>query len=193
MTTMSTLLSIQVGKPQHYTAISAASKPMVWSTAIYKQQVEGRVWLGFLNLEGDKQADLTVHGGREKAVMVYSAEHYPFWREQLPKVEFVHGAFGENFTVSDMTEETVCLGDIYTIGEAVVQVTQPRQPCYKLALKLQTRDIGKRVVKSGFSGWYLGVLKEGYVEAGQTFALMERPYPEMTITHTNDGMYGEDA
>jgi MOSC domain-containing protein YiiM len=192
MAIMSTLVSIQVGKPQHYTAVSAASKPMVWSTGIYKQRVEERVWLGFMNLDGDGQADLTVHGGRNKAVMVYSADHYPFWREQLPKVEFVHGAFGENFTVSGMTEETVCLGDIYEIGEAVVQVTQPRQPCWKLAMKLQTRDIGARVIKSGYSGWYLGVLKEGYVEAGQTFTLMEHPHPDWTIAQTNAEMYSKD-
>jgi MOSC domain-containing protein YiiM len=186
---MATLVSIQVGKPQQRASISAAGKAMIWSTGIYKQPVEGRVRLDFFNLEGDGQADLSVHGGRSKAVMVYSADHYPFWRAELPKVEFSYGAFGENFSVSGMNEDNVCLGDIYTIGEAIVQVTQPRQPCWKLAQRLQTRNIGAMVIKSGYSGWYLGVLQEGDVEAGQSFTLMERPYPEWTITHANAEMY----
>ncbi len=118
MTTMSTLLSIQVGKPQQYAAVSAANKPLVWSTGIYKQPVEGRVWLGLLNLDGDGQADLTVHGGRNKAVMVYSAEHYPFWREQLPKVEFVLVALGENFTASQTGRPSAparCASEVSTV------------------------------------------------------------------------------
>ncbi|MFN8374449.1 MAG: MOSC domain-containing protein [Anaerolineae bacterium] len=190
--TQAALVSIQVGMPQQRMSVSAAGKAMLWSTGIYKSPVEGRVFLGFLNLEGDGQADLSVHGGRNKAVMVYSADHYPLWRAELPDVDFSgYGAFGENFTVSGMTEDNVCLGDIYQIGDAIVQVTQPRQPCWKLAQRLQTRTIGALVIKSGRSGWYLGVMQEGYVEAGQTFTLLERSYPDWTITYANAEMYRE--
>ena len=141
--------SLQVGKPQTLgDGVSANPTFGRWSTGIFKQPVGGRVWLGETNLEGDGQADLTVHGGPDKAVLVYAASHYPDWRHELGIEEFSSGAFGENFTVEGTTEDDTCLGDVFQIGEAKVQVAQPRMPCWKLARKWQRPDLPALVVRS---------------------------------------------
>jgi MOSC domain-containing protein YiiM len=169
------LLSIQVGKPQQLIhERERDSYPTEWETAIYKDPVRGPVWVGATNLEGDGQADMRVHGGPDQAVMAYSADHYPEWRATLNLPELSYGAFGENFTISGMSEETVCFGDIYEIGEMRVQVTKQRQPCFKLARRLERPEVVRMVVETGRSGWYLRVLKEGAVEAGLPVVLVER-------------------
>jgi MOSC domain-containing protein YiiM len=135
------------------------------STGIFKNAIPGRIKLHRLNLEGDKQADLSVHGGPDKAVYAFPSEHYAFWQQELPGVRLPWGAFGENFTTSGLLEDSVCLGDRFTIGTAEVVVTQPRLPCFKLNLKFGRDDMIKRFLLSHRSGFYLRVLREGEVGA----------------------------
>ncbi len=161
-----------------------------WTTGFVKEPVEGSVWLGRTNLAGDGQADLRHHGGIEKAVLAYAAEHYPYWREVLNIFDLPYGSFGENFTIQGATESTVCIGDIYAVGENVrLQVSQPRQPCWKLARRWQKRDLALQVQREGKTGWYFRVLQEGFVEAPLPLHLCDRPYPEWSITQANHIMH----
>lgn len=181
--------SIQVGKPK---AIAPD-----WTTSIYKSPVVGQVFLNKYNLDGDKQADLTVHGGLDKAVNVYPLEHYHYWNQRtgfllrkrinLPSPN--NGAFGENFTVSGLLENDVCIGDIYHVGSCIVQVSQPRQPCWKLARKFNQAKLPFWVQQTDKTGWYLRVLQEGKVQSSDTFTLSERVNPAWSITHANQLMY----
>src|SRR2546427_5120322 len=139
-------------------------------TAIFKEPARGRVALSKLNLDGDRQADLTVHGGEHKAVYCYSLAHYDYWKTELPGRELPMGMFGENFTIDDgrdgLLEESVHLGDRFSIGTAEVVVTQPRLPCYKLGVRFGSDDMVKRFLASGRTGFYVAVLREGEVGAG---------------------------
>jgi MOSC domain-containing protein YiiM len=135
-------------------------------TSIFKEPVAGAVWARTLNLDGDQQSDLSVHGGPDKAVYAYPSEHYPYWREQLPRVEFPWGAFGENFTTEGLTETAMHVGDRLRIGAAEFRVTQPRLPCYKLGVRFGRLDMVKRFQASGRTGFYLAVVREGVVGAG---------------------------
>ena len=151
------------------------------STGIYKKPVAGRVMLRRLNLDGDRQADLAVHGGPTKAAYVYPAEHYEFWRAELPGVELPYGMFGENFTAEGFSEEAVRIGDRFRLGGAEVMVTEPRMPCYKLGIKFGSPEILKRFLQSGRTGFYLAVVREGEVGAGDEFELVERGGGEVTV------------
>jgi MOSC domain-containing protein YiiM len=155
------LVSVNTGLPQEVTWHGRSV-----TTAIYKHPVEGRVALRKLNLEGDRQADLTVHGGEWKAVYCYPIEHYDYWKRELPDRELPMAIFGENFTTSGFLEDTVHLGDQLSAGSAHVVVTQPRLPCYKLGLRFQSDDMVKRFLASGRTGFYLAVTREGEVGAG---------------------------
>ena len=159
-----------------------------WSTGFYKKPVEGKVWLGKWNLSGDGQADLKSHGVPEKAVLAYSAEHYPVWCSEISCLALPYGAFGENFTVAGLTEKTVCIGDTYTVGEARLQVSQPRQPCWKISRRWRIRDLAERVKITGRTGWYFRVITEGYVECGLPVVLLDRPFPRWTVAHANEIM-----
>lgn len=187
-----TILNIHVGLPKTFGTANAAD-PMdrPWSSGIYKESVETPVWLGKTNLTGDGQADLKNHGGPEKAVLVYAHEHYHAWKQELNLEDFSSGAFGENFTVQGQTEKSVCIGDTYQIGEAVAQVSQPRQPCWKPARRWRIKDLAVRMQETGRTGWYLRVLKEGFVVCGNEVMLMERPFPEWTIAVCNDIMHNQ--
>jgi MOSC domain-containing protein YiiM len=143
-------------------------------TGIFKEPVAGPVMIGRLNLAGDKQADLTVHGGADKAVYAYPAEHYGYWRQQLPAMPLAWGKFGENLTTEGLTEDTLCIGDRLQVGSAVLMVTQPRMPCYKLALAFGRDDVIQRFVQSGRSGFYFSVVEEGEVEAGSEVRILSR-------------------
>lgn len=184
------IASLQVGLPRSL-GQENATNPLdrSWTTGFFKESVTGLVWLGKTNLEGDGQADLTHHGGAEKAVLVYGIEHYPYWQEILKLSEFNFGAFGENFTVSGQCEHSVCIGDIYQVGEAKVQVSQPRQPCWKLARRWRRRTLALEVQKTGKTGWYLRVLEEGLVQSGLPLQLLERPFPQWSITRANQIMH----
>jgi MOSC domain-containing protein YiiM len=136
------------------------------------------------NLDGDRQADLSVHGGVHKAVYVYPSEHYSYWRQQLSK-ELPWGSFGENFTTEGLLETGVCMGDQYRVGSAVVRVTTPRLPCFKLAAKFQSEDMIKRFLSSGYSGFYFSVVEEGEVAAGDEFQFLTSEIPSLTIAEFN--------
>jgi MOSC domain-containing protein YiiM len=182
------LVSIQVGQPHFYGPDVGLPEPLDhrWHSAFFKESVAGPVLLATTNLVGDRQADPRVHGGPEMAVLAYSADHYPAWREELGIPEIGPGGFAENFTISGQDERNVCLGDVYEVGEAVVQVSQPRGPCYKIAYRWKRPDLLRRVEENGRHGWYLRVLREGLVEAGQAVTLTERPHPEWSVRRAAD-------
>jgi MOSC domain-containing protein YiiM len=184
---MAVLLSIQVGMPLTR-GIDRATDPMdlPWTSGFVKEPVHGPVRVGLTNLDGDGQADLSVHGGVDKAILAYSSNHYPLWRKELGIDGFPYGAFGENFTITDLTEQTVYLGDVWQVGEVRVEVSQPRQPCWKLARRWRSPDLPHRVIENGRSGWYFRVLTEGYVEAGQALTLLDRPFPQWTIAEVTE-------
>ncbi len=170
------LISINVGRPR---LVMRGGETV--STAIFKAPVQGRVMLRALNLDGDRQADLNVHGGPTKAVYAYPSEHYEFWRRELPDAELPWGMFGENFTTEGLTEESVRIGDQFGIGETIVMVTEPRLPCYKLGIKFGRSDILKRFLASGRTGFYLSVVEEGAVEAGDSINLLHPSEDKVTV------------
>jgi len=155
------------------------------NTGIFKEPVSGPVQLRTLNLDGDRQADLTVHGGPNKAVYGYPSEHYPFWREELPGVNLPWGMFGENFTTTGLSEDELHIGDRFQIGSSIVMVRQPRMPCYKLAAKFQRDDMIERFLRSGRSGFYFSVEQEGSVAVEDDFQVLKRNDPGITIAEMN--------
>ena len=163
------LLSLNVGLPR---LVLHHGEPV--STGIFKEPVSGPVVLKTLNLEGDRQADLSVHGGPSKAVYGYPSEHYEYWKQELPDMELPWGMFGENFTTSGLYEAELGIGDKFRVGSAVVMVTEPRLPCYKLGIKFGRPDILRRFLASGRTGFYFAVVQEGKVAAGDEIVLLER-------------------
>jgi len=170
------VISLNVGRPR---LVVWDGQPV--STGIYKTPVGGRVMLRTLNLDGDRQADLTVHGGPHKAAYLYPSEHYAFWREELPGTELPWGMFGENFTAEGLDEATVNVGDRFRIGSAEVTVTQPRMPCHKLGIKFGRMDMLKRFLASGRTGFYFSVEREGEVGAGDEIELLARDENNVTV------------
>jgi MOSC domain-containing protein YiiM len=150
-------------------------------TGIFKQPVEGRLHVGRLNLEGDQQADLSVHGGPHQAVYVYPFEHYAAWQQELGRDDFTFGQFGENFTVSGMLENQICIGDVFRVGSALFQVTQPRVPCFKLATKMDSPEFPKLFMASARTGFYLRVMEEGNVGAGDPIVQEGKSSLGMTV------------
>ena len=151
------------------------------TTGIYKEPVAGRVHLRRLNLDGDRQADLTVHGGKDKAVYCYPLEHYEYWKRELPEQALRAGAFGENFTTDGSLEDSIHVGDRFSVGSAEVVVTQPRLPCYKLGIKFGSDDMVKRFFASRRTGFYLSVAREGEVGAGDEIKPITRDPTGVTI------------
>jgi len=181
------LLSVNVGLPRE----------IEWNgklvrTSIFKEPVPGRVRAAQLNLKGDEQSDLSVHGGIDKAVYAYPSEHYPFWHEELRGIDLPWGAFGENFTTEGLFENTVYIGDRIRVGSAEFVVTQPRMPCFKLGIRFNRPDIIKRFLQSGRSGFYFAVVKEGEVAAGDSIELIKRDEHGITVTDVVN-LYGRDA
>jgi MOSC domain-containing protein YiiM len=174
------LVSVNAGLPRTLTW-----KGATFQTGIFKTPVAGRIMLRTTNLDGDGQADLSVHGGRSKAVYGYPSEHYAAWNAELPDADRAWGAFGENFTTEGLLETTVFIGDRYRIGSAVVTVTTPRQPCYKLAAKFQRDDIIERFLRSGRSGFYFSVVEEGEVGVGDEFKLLGREEITLSVAQLN--------
>jgi MOSC domain-containing protein YiiM len=152
------------------------------STGIFKSPVQRRIRMNRLNLEGDRQADLSVHGGQDKAVYAYPSEHYAYWKNELPGVELPWGALGENLTVAGLLEGDVCLGDRFQIGTAEVVVTQPRIPCFKLNLKFQSDLMAKRFLASRRTGFYFRVLREGEVGAGDEIMRVQQDENHVSIS-----------
>ena len=170
------IISLNVGKPE---LVIVNDQPV--STGIFKEPIADRVMLRTLNLDGDRQADLSVHGGPYKAVYVYPSEHYLFWKHELPEMELPWGMFGENLTTTGLLETETHIGDRFRVGSAEVKVTQPRMPCYKLAIRFERNDIIKRFLASERTGFYLSVLKEGEVGAGDEFELLERNTSDVRV------------
>lgn len=170
------VVSVNVGLPRE----------VVWKgrtivTGIFKEPVEGQIAMRELNLDGDRQADLSVHGGRDKAIYVYPSEHYPYWTRELPDKELRWGMFGENLTTEGLQEDKVNIGDRFRVGSAEVIVTQPRMPCYKLAVKFGRDDIIKRFLLSRRTGFYFAVLEEGEVGTGDKIELLGRDENNVTV------------
>jgi len=162
------LISVNIGLPR---LVMQNGDPV--STGIFKTPFTGRVMLRTLNLDGDRQADLSVHGGPSKAVYVYPSEHYEYWKRELPEMALPWGMFGENFTSAGLSESELNIGDKFRVGSAVVMVTEPRMPCYKLGIKFGRPDIVKRFLASERTGFYFAVIQEGEVGAGDEIQLIE--------------------
>ena len=171
-----TLISINVGLPHEIIHGGRAV-----TTGIFKLPIAGPVWLGRLNLAGDGQADLRVHGGADKAVYLYPLEHYAFWAGELGRSDFSHGQFGENFTTEGLLEDEVSIGDVFRIGMARVQVTQPRSPCFKLGIRMGDENFPVRFTSANRTGFYLRVLEEGMVKAGDAIDRIERATGSMSV------------
>lgn len=184
---MPRVVELRVGLPRQLGASGANERP--WSTGSFKEPVAEPVWLGWTNLTGDGQADLKNHGGPDKAVCAYPAMYYAGWRDELGHPKFGYGAFGENLTVEGMSETTVCIGDIFRFGTARIQVSQPRQPCWKLSRRWGIKDLALRVQTTGRTGWYFRVLEEGEVAAGHLLVLLDRSFPEWTVARANAVMH----
>jgi MOSC domain-containing protein YiiM len=171
------IVSLNVGLPRQ---VTWKGKPV--TTGIFKEPVAGRLMMRTLNLDGDKQADLTVHGGPDKAVYVYPAEHYNYWRQEFPDMELPWGMFGENLTTEGLLEQDVNVGDRFRIASAEVIVTQPRMPCYKLGIRFGRADILRRFLASERTGFYLAVIHEGDVGVGDAIERISRAANNITVT-----------
>ena len=181
------LLSINVGLPREL-----EWRGKLVRTSIFKTPVSGRVAVTQLNLEGDRQSDLSVHGGAEKAVYAYPSEHYAFWRDEIPGTDFPWGVFGENLTTQGLLEDKVRIGDRFRAGSAEFIVTQPRMPCYKLGVRFNRPDMVKRFLRSGRTGFYLAVLQGGDVAAGDPIELVAKDDNSITVADIV-GLYAADA
>jgi MOSC domain-containing protein YiiM len=170
------LVSVNVGVPRE-----VESRGKIVRTSIFKTPVSGPVRVRQLNVDGDRQSDLSVHGGAHKAVYVYPAEHYAYWRLELPAAALPWGAFGENLTTEGLREETTYVGDRFRIGASELVVTQPRMPCYKLGIRFGRPDMVKRFLQSGRSGFYLSVAQEGEVNAGDPITLVSRAEGSLSV------------
>jgi MOSC domain-containing protein YiiM len=171
------LISLNTGLPREVTW-----HRRIVTTGIFKQPVDGRIALRTLNLDGDRQADLSVHGGAYKAAYCYPIEHYDYWKRELPGRELPLAVFGENFTTSGMTEDSVHLGDRFSVGSAEVVVTQPRLPCYKLGIRFQSDQMVKRFLASARTGFYVAVSREGEVGAGDDITVLSRDADAVPIS-----------
>ena len=160
-----------------------------YHTGIYKRAVSGRLWLGRLGLAGDGQADMEAHGGPHRALYVYPHEHYAVWANELERDDFDPGEFGENLTTIGLLEDDVCIGDIYGIGEAAIQVSQPRVPCYKLANKLGIPGFAKTFLRQNKSGFYARTVQEGSLGAGDEIQLLERDAARVTVAEVNAALH----
>jgi len=176
------ILSVQVGRTQRM-GMEDSTEVMqrAWSSAIFKSAVDGRVWVSTLQVSGDEQADLRVHGGPDKAVYSYPFENLRAWAVELGLGEIPGGGFGENLTTANLLEDAVCIGDSFRAGEVILQVSQPRGPCWKLMRRWNQPDLAVRVDESGRTGWYQRVLREGFLQAGDKLELLERPNPAWTV------------
>jgi len=170
------VLSLNVGLPRR-----VLFNGQTITTAIFKDPVKGPIMLRKLNLDGDKQADLTVHGGLDKALYSYPAEHYDFWRKQFPNMDLMWGMFGENFTTEGLLEDAVNVGDQFQIGSAKLVATQPRMPCYKLGVRFGRMDVIRKFMTSGRPGIYFKVLTEGEIKTGDKIKLIKRDKNNVTV------------
>lgn len=176
------VVSVQTGQARtcgHEDAADPLDRP--WTSAIWKEPVQGRVWAGPEGLAGDTQVFRRAHGGPERALLLYCAGHYPAWRAEWQVRDLGPGGFGENLTVEGLDESTACIGDVYRIGEVRLEVSGPREPCRNLVRRHRRPDLVDAVQRTGRSGWYARVLSEGWLEAGLPIVLLDRPHPQWPI------------
>ena len=184
---MARLLSVNVGLPR-----DIEWKGRIVHTAIWKDPVHGRCRVRRLNLDGDGQGDLAGHGGEQRAVFVYQIESYRYWQEQLKRTDFVHGQFGENFTIEGLADDAVCIGDRYQIGNAVFEITQPRVTCYRVGIRMNEPRMPSLLTGSGRPGFYFRVLQEGEVEAGDEIKKIGEAKERMTVAEINALLYSSE-
>ncbi len=188
------LLSIQVGRPASYLWTGSSDGVAVeWTTAFYKEPIGGTVEVSRSGLTGDAVADTRAHGGLDKAVLVYAASHYERWRQEWASEPLPFGGFGENLTISGLDESNVCLGDCWRIGDVVFEVSQPRQPCWKLGRRWNRPDLPKQVIATGRTGWYLRILQPGRIAPGLPVLVERQPHPAWTVDRANATMYSKSA
>jgi len=180
------LQSVQVGKPEWHHILEVAEKTKRWKTSFFRIPSSQPRWLYRTHLEENEQADKKHHGSLDQAVLLYAAQHYPVWQAELGRLEIGPGGFGENFTVEGLSEQTACIGDTYSIGEARIQVSGPRYPCWKIERRWGIAGLTDRAAATGRTGWYCRVVQEGMIQPGAPILLAERPYPDWTIALTND-------
>ncbi|MCP4098727.1 MAG: MOSC domain-containing protein [Planctomycetaceae bacterium] len=174
--------SVQIGKPRDYSQINPRSNKIEqWTTSFNKTSVKHWVSVTANGIDGDEQADKKNHGGIDKAVLIYSADHFDYWRNQLGVTTVAPGAFGENLTVSGIDESKVCLGDQFLINDVLLEVSQPRQPCWKLARHWRLPELPKQVMQTGYCGWYCRVIKNGRFKPETPIARVTTPHPEWPI------------
>lgn len=178
-----------MGRSRCYVSDSDSSKP--WSSAIVKAPVEGAVFVNETGIDGDEQSDPEHHGGRDKAVLAYAVSHYAFWNSRHQITKFEPGGFGENLTVSGLDETTCCIGDVFEIGSCLFEVSQPRQPCWKLSRRWEIPTLAQEVQDERRTGWYLRVLRAGQLNIGDRIQLRERRHPEFTIARALAIMYAK--
>ena len=178
------IVSVNVGQPR-----TVSWKGTQVSTGIFKSSVEGPIELNHVNLRGDRQADLSVHGGPYKAVYGYPSEHYAYWRHELPQADLPCGAFGENLTTEGLFENSLHIGDRLRIGSVLLRVTQPRVPCYKLTIRFDRDDMIKRFIRSNTSGFYLAVVEEGQLAAGDSIDIVHRDPAAVSVSDINQLYY----
>lgn len=177
------LVGIQVGTTRTMVdTLGEASKS--WQSS-YVKEPKSEAWVGKINLSGDSQTNVPNHGGVNRVILGYAEEHYSAWKAEL-RVELPYGAFAENFTISGMSEANACVGDIYEIGNSIIQISEPRIPCWKISNRWGIEDLLQRVIDTGRTGWFFRTLQEGNIEQGQSMILVDRPYPKMTIAEIND-------
>jgi MOSC domain-containing protein YiiM len=180
-----TLVSVLVGMPQTRLMPETGKidlRTASWTSGIYKTAASGPVWVGVGGMRGDGQADLKNHGGPDNVVLAYDTGHYAEWRAILNRPDLEWGSFGENFAVEGFSDDSVCIGDVWRVGDEVeLQVSQPRQPCWKLARRIGDPRVVKHTMERGWGGWYLRVLKEGQVQAGMSIERIARPHAEWPV------------
>ena len=183
--------SIQIGKIR-VEGDASSRDPMLrqWTSGFNKELSSGPILATTMGLKGDQIADTRHHGGPEKAILCYSSSHYADWAIEHPEINWQGGALGENLTIAGSDETSVCIGDVYQIGPVQLQVSQPRQPCWKISRRWQTKTLTKEVTQTGRTGWYVRVLTEGMITAGDELNLLDRPHSDWTIAKANDLLYG---
>jgi MOSC domain-containing protein YiiM len=193
MTPSGKLASVQVGTPHRYGTKDASAKlDQPWHTSFFRVPSAEARWLFTTHLAGNDQADKKNHGHLNQAVLLYAAAHYPAWQAELGRDDMGPGGFGENFTVADLSEANVCMGDVYAIGDALIAVTGPRYPCWKISQRWGIADLTERVAATGRTGWYAEVRREGQIVPGAAITLVERPYPDITIAAINAFAHGHN-
>ncbi len=186
--------SIQVGQVQ--TSGNPQSREItdrLWTSAFDKRQVESKVTVSALGIDGDAVADRQNHGGVDKAMLCYALVHYANWQAELPSLSIGPGGFGENLTISYDDESSVCIGDCYLAGSCTIQVSQPRQPCWKISRRWGLNTLTKQVAQTGRTGWYVRVLCGGELSVGDSLSLVERPNPSWTVARANDVLFGRSV